>query len=160
MHYLRKVCFGQAIGQVCSHHFHTRHRHCTTTPSLDQESGKPVMVDTGGEQEWKWIGARWREIGFLASVIQYFAATVFWISTVTGIPGVIDMNDLGLTDGIFWVPQVIGGSGFVISRYLARISFSPLSPLSPFTRSRILHPTPCHFTIPHPCQYPPSLVLS
>jgi hypothetical protein len=46
-----------------------------------------------------------------------FAASVFWISTITGIPGVIDMNNTGLTDGIFWVPQVIGGSGFIIARY-------------------------------------------
>jgi hypothetical protein len=50
-------------------------------------------------------------------VIQLFAATVFWISTVTGIPNVIDMENVGLTDGIFWVPQVIGGSGFIIARY-------------------------------------------
>jgi hypothetical protein len=28
------------------------------------------------------------------------------------------MDNLALVDGIFWVPQVIGGSGFVISRSL------------------------------------------
>jgi hypothetical protein len=75
------------------------------------------MVKTTSEQQWVWFGARWHEIGFIGSVIQMFAASVFWISTVTGIPGVIDMNNTGLTDGIFWVPQVIGGSGFIIARY-------------------------------------------
>ena len=69
------------------------------------------------EQQWKWFGARWHEIGFIGSSIQFVAATIFWISTITGIPGVIDMNNIGLVDGIFWVPQVIGGSGFIISRY-------------------------------------------
>lgn len=37
---------------------------------------------------------------------------------MTGIPGAINMNNVGLVDGIFWAPQVIGGCGFIISRYL------------------------------------------
>jgi hypothetical protein len=77
-------------------------------------------TDDGTEnstQQWIWYGARWHEIGFIGSSIQFVAATIFWISTFTGIPGVIDMNNIGLTDGIFWVPQVIGGIGFIISRY-------------------------------------------
>ena len=69
-------------------------------------------------QEWVWYGARWHEIGFIASAIQFFAATVFWISTVTGIPGVIDTNNVALVNGIYWTPQIIGGSGFIISRYV------------------------------------------
>jgi hypothetical protein len=27
------------------------------------------------------------------------------------------MNNIALTNGIFWVPQVIGGTGFIIARY-------------------------------------------
>jgi len=71
-------------------------------------------------QKWIWWGTRWNEIGFLGSAIQFVAATIFWISTMTGIPGAINMNNVGLVDGIFWVPQVIGGCGFIISRYLVR----------------------------------------
>ena len=74
------------------------------------------------EQEWKWIGARWNEIGYVGSAIQMFAATIFWVSTITGIPGVIDMEYVGLTDGIYWVPQIIGGSGFTIARCVNLIS--------------------------------------
>ena len=70
------------------------------------------------EQDWVWYGAHWREIGFVASAIQLFAASVFWIATITGIPGVIDMNNVGLVNGVFWVPQIIGGTGFIISRYV------------------------------------------
>jgi hypothetical protein len=43
---------------------------------------------------------------------------VFWISTVTGIPNVINQNNTALVDGIYWTPQVIGGSGFIIARYV------------------------------------------
>jgi len=90
----------------CTHHFHNQTRSGSTEDCAKER-----------DQQWKWFGARWREIGYDASAIQAVAATVFWISTITGIPGVIDMNNVGLTDGIYWVPQVIGGSGFIISRY-------------------------------------------
>jgi hypothetical protein len=70
-----------------------------------------------GEQEWLWWGSRWNEIGYVGSVIQMFAATIFWISTITGIPGVIDTSNVALTNGIYWVPQIIGGSGFIVARY-------------------------------------------
>jgi hypothetical protein len=104
------VCFGDALRTAvtkCTHHFHNR-------KTIHEEGmGKVEQY----EQQWVWIGARWREIGFDGSIIQLFAATIFWISTVTGIPGVIDMDNIGLVDGIYWVPQVVGGSGFIIARY-------------------------------------------
>ena len=77
------------------------------------------------------FGAKWREIGIIGSLIQFFAATIFWISTVVGIPRVIDMDNIALTNGIYWVPQVIGGSGFIIARYASVFSF-------PVFRTRVL----------------------
>ena len=50
----------------------------------------------------------------MARVIQLFAASVFWIVTIAGIPRIIDMNNIGLINGVFWVPQVTGGTGFII----------------------------------------------
>jgi hypothetical protein len=44
---------------------------------------------------------------------------------VTGIPGVINMANIGLVDGIFWVPQVVGGCGFIISR--CHVNIIPLT---------------------------------
>jgi len=90
---------------MCTHRFHNR--------------DKPKKHDDGDveQQKWIWWGSRWQEIGFLASAIQLFAASVFWIATVTGIPGAINMENVGLTDGIYWAPQVIGGTGFVTARY-------------------------------------------
>jgi len=95
---------------VCTHHFHTRGKPCLT--DSEAEGGGHEKA----EQEWIWFGTRWHELGFVACAIQLFGATVFWISTVTGIPNVINMENVGLVNGIFWVPQVIGGTGFIISR--------------------------------------------
>jgi hypothetical protein len=100
-----EVCFGHAVHQHCTHLFHNRSRR-----NSDSEQNED-------QQKWRWFGARWGEIGFIASSIQFVAATIFWISTITGIPGVINMENTGLVDGIFWAPQVIGGSGFIIARY-------------------------------------------
>lgn len=109
----RKVCFGDAVHQTwsyCTHNFHCPPRHSST----DAET---ASVQNGDQQEWRWFGARWSEIGFVASTTQFVGATIFWISTITGIPGVINMDNTGLVDGIYWTPQVIGGSGFMIARY-------------------------------------------
>ncbi|KLO15213.1 hypothetical protein SCHPADRAFT_871507 [Schizopora paradoxa] len=61
--------------------------------------------------------SRFRELGFIGSFIQAWAATIFWISGFTGLPQVQNsiMNDTPLLNGVFWTPQVIGGSGFIIS---------------------------------------------
>lgn len=104
-----KVCFGSACHDIyarCTHHFH----------NYDSKLSEEDDIDSH-QQDWIWFGAHWREIGFVSSIIQCFAATIFWIATVTGIPRVIDMNNIRLTNGIFWVPQVIGGTGFIISRF-------------------------------------------
>jgi hypothetical protein len=58
------------------------------------------------------------ELGFLASLVQFFAATIFWIAGLTGLPGIYDHMSQGLTDGIYWVPQMVGGAGFILSGLL------------------------------------------
>lgn len=82
-------------------------------------------VDPGGETFHWWGRGSWRDLGYLASTIQLFAATVFWISTITGLPGVIPgfpaASSVAITDIFFWTPQVIGGTGFVISSLLLMI---------------------------------------
>ena len=56
-----------------------------------------------------------RELGFLASFAQFAGATIFWISGFTALPGINNKMSQGLLDGIYWVPQIVGGSGFIIS---------------------------------------------
>ncbi len=59
-----------------------------------------------------------REVGFLACFFQLLGATIFWISGFTALPGINDNLSPAALDGAFWAPQVIGGSGFIISGLL------------------------------------------
>ncbi|KAH9918086.1 uncharacterized protein B0H18DRAFT_823524, partial [Fomitopsis serialis] len=76
--------------------------------------------------DFRWFGTTsWRELGFLASVTQLFAATVFWVSTITGLPGVIPnlstAPPIAISDVFYWTPQVVGGTGFIVSSLLMMI---------------------------------------
>ncbi|PYH47520.1 uncharacterized protein BP01DRAFT_268286, partial [Aspergillus saccharolyticus JOP 1030-1] len=55
------------------------------------------------------------DLGFLASLTQLVGATIFWIAGFTGLPGIINHMSTGLTNGVYWVPQVVGGVCFVVS---------------------------------------------
>ena len=49
-----------------------------------------------------------------------FGATVFWISGFTAIPEIqaqLESNQAAV-NGAFWVPQIVGGSGFIVSGVL------------------------------------------
>ncbi|KZT62111.1 hypothetical protein CALCODRAFT_420844, partial [Calocera cornea HHB12733] len=67
----------------------------------------------------------WRDLGYLASFIQLIAATIFWVSTVVGLPGVIPTlftdPPVVIADIFYWTPQVLGGFGFVVSSLLLMI---------------------------------------
>lgn len=58
------------------------------------------------------------ELGFLASLVQFLAATIFWIAGFTGLPGISNHMSQNLTDGVYWVPQIVGGFGFILSGLL------------------------------------------
>jgi len=78
-------------------------------------------VKEGGKRaKFRWIGiGSWRELGFTASFIQWCAASIFWISTLTGLPNIIPnlatSPPTAIADVFYWTPQVIGGTCFVIA---------------------------------------------
>jgi hypothetical protein len=87
-----------------------------------QEKGSRLIVKDGRSRSFKWLPSLSElrthyihELGFLASLTQLIGATIFWISGFTGLPGIIDHMSQGLTDGVYWVPQIVGGSCFIIS---------------------------------------------
>lgn len=60
-----------------------------------------------------------REIGFLACLSQFLGATVFWISGFTAIPQInAALGTRAEQNGAYWLPQVVGGTGFVVSSLL------------------------------------------
>ncbi|KXL44429.1 hypothetical protein M433DRAFT_69482 [Acidomyces richmondensis BFW] len=89
----------------------------------------PVDGTPPGANAWVWWPS-WYELkthyihdlGFLACSSQMFGATVFWISGFTALPGIYNhLTPARLLNGAYWVPQVIGGSGFVVSGTLFMI---------------------------------------
>ena len=62
-----------------------------------------------------------KEIGFLGSAVQLVAATVFWIAGITALPPIFNSLSRTAMNWVFWVPQVVGGTGFILSALLFMI---------------------------------------
>ncbi|KIW08247.1 uncharacterized protein PV09_01174 [Verruconis gallopava] len=140
-------CFGWAVKEVidgrrkildlrpgrdtCTHHHPNRknlfgkgytNNHMR---SSDEENSVPTMAN---KRSWTWWPSwndlkthYFHELGFLACSAQMFGATIFWISGFTALPGILNHLSPGLENGIYWTPQVIGGSGFIVSGTLFMI---------------------------------------
>jgi hypothetical protein len=59
-----------------------------------------------------------RDIGFLACLSQMIGATVFWVCGFTGLPPIYNALSVPVANGVFWLPQVVGGTGFIVSSTL------------------------------------------
>jgi hypothetical protein len=79
-------------------------------------------TDPVSDRSWAWLPT-WHELtshyiyelGFLASASQLLGATIFWISGFTALPGLVNQDNQRLLNGVYWIPQMIGGSGFIVS---------------------------------------------
>lgn len=99
--------------QDCSHHHSNKH-------SFLRDGIRERSLEDQRSFEWLPSLAELRshyfhELGFLASFVQLIGATIFWIAGFTGLPGIIDHMSQGLTDGVYWTPQIVGGCCFVVS---------------------------------------------
>jgi hypothetical protein len=57
-----------------------------------------------------------KELGFLACLSQMIGATVFWIAGFTALPPIFNrLTSTAAQNGAYWLPQVIGGTGFIVS---------------------------------------------
>ncbi|KAG9045327.1 hypothetical protein FS837_006490 [Tulasnella sp. UAMH 9824] len=91
-----------------------------------KESGEQKPASPPPPPKWKWVGADWSSFGYVANVIQLYGATIFWVSVLCGIPGILPdagsgpsdglpAKNVGLWEGLYWVPQILGSFGFIIS---------------------------------------------
>ncbi|KAI5477445.1 integral membrane protein [Pseudohyphozyma bogoriensis] len=75
--------------------------------------------------KWRWYGTS-RSLAYIANTIQLFGASIFFISTLCGLPGVLPLaggsggpeqgaRTEGLWVGLYWACQVIGAPCFVIA---------------------------------------------
>ena len=124
---------------VCGHHHKNRHNlvgnsgrdnfngTVPTSQSSSASSGRDAKghnADSNPQtgKSWQWYPSMQalkthyiHDLGFLACSAQMAGATIFWIAGITALPGIYNTLSLGLADGVYWTPQVVGGSGFIIS---------------------------------------------
>ena len=135
-------CFGWAVseavrgegkaGQVnvvpekeaCIHHHANRSNFVGASSADTHPHFKPSNEATNkGGRTWQWFPT-WHdlrthylhELGFIAGMAQLFGATIFGISGFTALPGI--QNNLSpqwRLNVAYWIPQVVGGSGFIVS---------------------------------------------
>ncbi|OAP63311.1 hypothetical protein AYL99_02538 [Fonsecaea erecta] len=108
------------------HHHHQNRRNFVGKPSTLTVSEAQPPPKGGGKKAWQWFPS-WHdlrthylhELGFLAGSAQLFGATVFGISGITALPGIINhLTPEWRLNAAYWIPQVIGGSGFIVSSTL------------------------------------------
>ncbi|KAJ4396173.1 hypothetical protein N0V93_000392 [Gnomoniopsis smithogilvyi] len=141
----RSECFGWALEQAldrsgedlllrkqdandCRHHHSDKKSFVSSNDGAanESESGEKVDDDMQAKgRKWTWWPSWYelrthylRDIGFLACLSQFFGATVFWISGFTGLPQILSVLTVPAENGIYWLPQVVGGTGFIISSWL------------------------------------------
>ncbi|KAK8117117.1 uncharacterized protein PG998_005398 [Apiospora kogelbergensis] len=122
----------RACPSRCVHH-HGRKRSflSPSDPILDESDGGDGR-DKRGKRAWQWWPTwheltthYFREIGFLACLSQFCGATVFWISGFTGVPPILNTLSTPAANGLFWLPQVVGGAGFIVSSWLFMLEVQP-----------------------------------
>ncbi|KAK8044300.1 hypothetical protein PG993_004324 [Apiospora rasikravindrae] len=114
------------------------HHHSEKRSFLSPSSSKATQDDDDGDgkgrgkRTWQWWPTwneltthYFREIGFLACLAQFIGATVFWISGFTGLPPIFHALSTPAANGIFWLPQVVGGTGFIVSGCLFMLEVQP-----------------------------------
>ncbi|KAL6902436.1 hypothetical protein GGI43DRAFT_339038 [Trichoderma evansii] len=135
-------CFGWAVEQLIDserngspqlrvvaarrhcHHHHQNRRNFVGKPSTATlAEARPDSNSDDGKKKWQWFPS-WHdlrthylhELGFLAGASQLFGATVFGVSGFTALPGVNNhLTPQWRLNAAYWIPQVIGGSGFIVS---------------------------------------------
>jgi hypothetical protein len=79
--------------------------------------------DSKSARTWTWFPSWYelkthyfKEIGFIACLSQMIGATIFWIAGFTSLPPIYNrLTTPSALNGAYWAPQVVGGTGFIIS---------------------------------------------
>ncbi|RMY69305.1 hypothetical protein D0863_06539 [Hortaea werneckii] len=124
------------VPHACAHHPANERdvvgRATASTPNTNQAHVAVRLLpkdDSASERSWTWWPSMQElrthyihDIGFIACSALTFGATVFWISGFTALPGIYNyLSPRVVLDGVYWVPQLIGGVFFIFSGALFTI---------------------------------------
>lgn len=96
------------------------------SPPISSSASSSSASSSSSTPSWQWIPTLTalrthyiHDLGYLAGATQLFAATVFGISGITALPGINEnLTPQWRLNAAYWIPQVIGGSGFIVSSSL------------------------------------------
>jgi hypothetical protein len=127
-------CLGWAIEQVFSHDTGSGHLQASKGTCTHHHHNKGNLVGKGRDtsstslstsKSWVWFPSMTElrthyihDLGFIASFAQLIGATIFWVSGFTALPGIYNHMSRPITIIFYWTPQVLGGTGFIISGFL------------------------------------------
>ncbi|RTE71484.1 hypothetical protein BHE90_014109 [Fusarium euwallaceae] len=117
----RSDCFGWAVEESVDGVLHLktvhecRHSHAQKRTFVAGKSINEHQVDESPTEDGR----------FLACSAQMFGATVFWISGFTALPPILKNLSTPALNGVYWLPQVIGGTGFIVSSTLFMLEVQP-----------------------------------
>ncbi|KAM0253096.1 hypothetical protein ACHAQJ_007418 [Trichoderma viride] len=115
-----------AARRHCHHHHQNRRNFVGKPSAATLAEARPDSNGVDGKKQWRWFPS-WHdlrthymhELGFLASLAQLFGATVFGVSGFTALPGINNhLTPQWRLNAAYWIPQVVGGSGFILSSTL------------------------------------------
>jgi len=111
------------------HHHHQNRKNFVGKPQ--ETANTPSGTSANGsktDKSWVWWPSSYdlrtkyiHDLGFLACCSQLFGASVFWISGFTALPGINNKLSSAALNGAYWFPQILGGSGFIVSGTLFMI---------------------------------------
>lgn len=89
------------------------------TPSTSSSTISPETAP------WKWYGT-YPSLAYIANTVQLFGASIFWVSTLCGLPGILPLSGASggpeqqgslerLWVGLYWACQVVGAPCFVFA---------------------------------------------
>jgi hypothetical protein len=127
-------CLGWAIERVLSQEKGSGHLQASKATCTHHHFNKGNLVGKGRDtsltssstsKSWVWFPSMTElrtqyihDLGFIASFAQLIGATIFWVSGFTALPGIYDHMSRPVTIIFYWTPQVLGGTGFIISGFL------------------------------------------
>ncbi|GJJ15813.1 hypothetical protein Clacol_010091 [Clathrus columnatus] len=110
------------FGRALRTSFSSRNRKRNMAQKTNENS-----TDSNSQGNWVWFSCDrryWHDLEFLGAFTQLCGATIFWIS---GISGISQLNEAlskhtASLDVVYWLPQVVGGSGFIFSSLFLMIN--------------------------------------
>lgn len=86
--------------------------------------GEPEEGETAEYLTWRWWPTWHRlrthhiyEIGYVSVTIQLFGVTLYGITSIVILPGILDSLNHWQTNAAYWIPQIVASSCFLIASF-------------------------------------------